>query len=79
MNEWQPLSTIPRDGRVVMISNGRLIQIGGMMPAGGDKYTLFYAIPMGDSYGMLNVRPDSGFMPTLWATLPHPLGLSASE
>lgn len=87
-DDWQPIETAPKDGEVFLAANANGVIVACCIYGDvtvtkprwpwqraiveTEKQYIGLAIPYGDAYGVMNLRPDFGFNPTHWRPLPKP-------
>lgn len=83
MNEWQPIETVPKDGRALILTDGRSVEVCAWNPVvKGDHWpwVMFEGVQSHGPYGCCDQEDDerievNGWMkdaPTHWMPLPAP-------
>lgn len=79
MSKWQPIETVPRDGTIILITNGRSVMAAywslGVRVYGGAGFGINaeYAWAFLDETNGLNgFKAEGKHSPTHWMPLPEP-------
>ena len=67
MSDWRPIETAPKDGTILLLTDGRDV-VAGLWDAADPKYRWCFL----DSPPALNGMPDNRHGPTHWTPLPDP-------